>query len=210
MLRNPNYSQIFQLQTDASDVGVGAVLSQGGAEDQPIAYFSKKLLDRERNYSTVEKECLAILLGVKAFAIYLLGKPFVLRTDNRALVWLRTLKDKNARLIRWSLALQPYTFEIKHRKGTANANADALSRLPMRKDQSCLAQKKGERNVAEPPDPSRIRRRPHPQFPIKAGGPCRPNEGMCHPEARTRCPRPELEDQLSGVTGPVRVGISLS
>ena len=64
--------------------------------DQPIAYYSCKLLDRERNYSTIEKECLAIVLAVKAFAIYLLGKPFVLQTDNRVLVWLETLKDKNA------------------------------------------------------------------------------------------------------------------
>ena len=148
MLRNPDYSQTFQLQTDASDVGVGAVLSQGGLNDQPVAYFSKKLLDREKNYSTVEKECLAIMLGVKAFAIYLLGKPFVLQTDNRALVWLKTLKDKNSRLTRWSLALQPYTFMVEHRKGTANANADALSRLPMqREEEPCFAQEKRGKSV---------------------------------------------------------------
>ena len=112
MLKNPDYQQTFCLQTDASDVGVGAVLSQGDPNDRPIAYYSRKLLDRERNYSTIEKECLTIVLAVKAFAVYLLGKPFVLQTDNRALVWLRMLKDKNARLTRWSLALQPYTFEV--------------------------------------------------------------------------------------------------
>lgn len=146
MLRNPDFTQTFQLQTDASDVGVGAVLSQGGASDQPIAYYSRKLLEREKNYSTVEKECLAILLGVKAFAIYLLGKPFVLQTDNRALTWLKTLRDKNARLTRWSLALQPYTFEVQHRRGRENANADALSRLPL---DSCFAREKRGRNVTD-------------------------------------------------------------
>ena len=150
MLHNPDYSQVFQLQTDASDVGVGAVLSQGGEQDQPIAYYSRKLLDRERNYSTVEKECLAIVLGVKAFATYLIGKPFVLQTDNRALTWLQTFKDRNARLTRWSLALQPYTFTTQHRKGKDNANADALSRLPLESNEKmCFAQKKEGRNVKE-------------------------------------------------------------
>ena len=115
MLRNPDYTQTFQLQTDASDVG--AVLSQGGEQDQPIAYFSRKMLERERHYSTIEKECLAIHLGIKEFATYLIGKPFVLQMDNQALTWLQTFKDKNARLTRWSLALHPYTFTVQHRKG---------------------------------------------------------------------------------------------
>ena len=136
MLRNPDYTQTFQLQTDASDVGVGAVLSQGGEQDQPIAYFSRKVLERERHYSTIEKGCLAIHLGIKAFTTYLIGKPFVLQTDNRALTWLQTFKDKNARLTRWSLALQPYTFTVQHRKGRDNANADALSRLPVEGEES--------------------------------------------------------------------------
>ena len=124
MLRNPDYTQTFQLQTDASDVGVGAVLSQGGEQDQPIAYFSRKMLERERHHSTIEKECLAIHLGIKAFATYLIWKPFVLQTDNQALTWwLQTFKDKNARLTRWSLALQRYTFTVQHRKGRDNANS---------------------------------------------------------------------------------------
>ena len=89
MLKNPDFNRTFQLQTDASDVGVGAVLSQGDDFDQPIAYFSRKLLDRERRYSTIIKECLAILLGIKAFAVYLLGKTFLLQTDNRALIWFK-------------------------------------------------------------------------------------------------------------------------
>jgi len=96
-------------------------------EEHPIAYFSRKLLPREQRYSTVEKECLAIKLSVEAFKVYLLGKHFKIQTDHRALVWLDQLKDKNARLKRWSLALQPCSFTVVHRKGRDNDNADVLS-----------------------------------------------------------------------------------
>uniref|UniRef100_A0A1X7TA94 Reverse transcriptase RNase H-like domain-containing protein n=1 Tax=Amphimedon queenslandica TaxID=400682 RepID=A0A1X7TA94_AMPQE len=87
--------------TDASDRGVGAVLSQldDSGQEHPVAYFSKKLLPREEKYSTIEKECLAIKLGVKAFQVYLLGKQFQIQTDHRALVWLNNMKDKTSRLI---------------------------------------------------------------------------------------------------------------
>ena len=139
-LHNPDFTKVFLLQTDAADAGVGAVLSQEEEQDVPIAYFSQKLLDREKNYSsTVEKECLAVILGIKAFAAYLLGRQFILQTDHRALKWLHQFKEKNSRLTRWSLALQPYVFTIQHRKGRDNANADALSRLPAT---PCVAQKK--------------------------------------------------------------------
>ena len=129
-MRNPDFTRTFILQTDASNVGVGAVLSQGSEEDRPIAYFSRKLLLREQNYSVVEQECLAVVLSIKAFETYLLGKPFVIQTDHRALQWLQQLKDKNGQLTRWSLALQPYTFTVTHHKGCENANADGLSRIP--------------------------------------------------------------------------------
>ena len=130
ILQNPDFGRRFLLQTDASDRGVGAVLSQKDdtEQDRPIAYFSRKLLPRECRYSTVEKECLAIKLGVEAFKVYLLGKEFTIQTDHRALVWLNRLREKNARLTRWSLALQDYKFDVVHRAGTANGNADALSR----------------------------------------------------------------------------------
>lgn len=91
-------------------------------------YFSRKFLPREQRYSTVEKECLAIKLGAQAFRVYLLGRPFTIQTDHRALIWLDRLKENNARLTRWSLALQPYQFKVAYRSGKANANADALSR----------------------------------------------------------------------------------
>ena len=130
VLWSPDFTREFVLQTDASDFGVGAVLSQFDDEgtDHPIAYFSRKLLPREQRYSTVEKECLAIKLGTQAFRVYLLGRAFIIQTDHRALQWLDRLKETNSRLTRWSLALQPFQFKVKHRSGKANANADALSR----------------------------------------------------------------------------------
>ena len=131
ILRSPDFTKAFILQTDASDRGIGAVLSQEDPEggEHPIAYFSKKLLPREERYSTVEKECLAIKLGIQAFRVYLMGRPFVVQTDHHSLVWLDRRKENNARLTRWSLALQPYQFTVQHRAGRANSNADALSRV---------------------------------------------------------------------------------
>ena len=80
ILVNPDFDKPFLLQTDASDRGIGAVLSQEDDEggDQPVAYFSRKLLPREVRYSTIEKECLAIKLGVEAFKVYLLGRQFTI------------------------------------------------------------------------------------------------------------------------------------
>ena len=102
VLSSPNFEKMFILQTDASNYGVGAVLSQADAEglDHPITFFSQKLLDREQKYSTIEKECLAIKLAVDAFQVYLLGRPFVIQTDHRMLQWLSNVKDENSRLAR--------------------------------------------------------------------------------------------------------------
>ena len=129
MLQSPDFQKDFILQTDASDRGVGAVLSQLDADnlDHPVAYFSRKLLPREMRYSTVEKECLAVKLGIQAFQTYLMGRQFIVETDHRALEWLDRFRGTNARLMRWSLFLQGYDFSVRHRSGTQNANADALS-----------------------------------------------------------------------------------
>ena len=120
----------FVLQTDASDRGVGAVLSQIDEHDaeHPVAYYSRKLLPREEWYSTIEKECLAIKLGIHALRVYLLGKPFTIETDHRALEWLDRVKDNNPRLTRWSLYLQPYQYRVVYRPGHTNRNADGLFR----------------------------------------------------------------------------------
>ena len=120
------------LQTDASGRGLGAVLSQIGAdgEEHPIAYASRKLLPREENYAVIEKECLAIVWALQVFHTYLFGATFEVQTDHQPLSWLHRMKANNAQLTRWALFLQPYCFRLTYRKGAMNGNADALSRTP--------------------------------------------------------------------------------
>ena len=98
VIHSPDFTKEFVLQTDASERGVGAVLSQRDkdGEEHPVAYFSRKLLPREERYSTVEKECLAIKLAVHMFRVYLLGRKFVIQTDHRSLEWLDRLKENNS------------------------------------------------------------------------------------------------------------------
>ena len=93
-----------------------------------MTYLSRKLLPHERNYSTVEKEALAIKWAITKLSYYLLGHEFLLVTDHAPLKWMATTKDSNARVTRWFLALQAYRFRVEHRPGREHANADALSR----------------------------------------------------------------------------------
>ena len=146
VLRSPDFDRPFILQTDASDRGVGAVLSQvdDAGDEHAIAFYSRKLLPREERYSTIEKECLAIKLGMQAFKVYLLGRRFSVQTDHRSLEWLDRIKDNNARLTRWSLELQQYDYVVQHRAGSANANADALSRAFGSSDATLSQEKGGE------------------------------------------------------------------
>lgn len=122
----------FVLQTDASNVGVGAMLSQPDKTDNehPVAFYSRMLLDRERRYGSCVKECLAIVEALKHFAIYTLGRPITVQTDHSALRTLQTMKNSNGRLTHWALTLQQYNLVIRHLPGTLNGNADCLSRLP--------------------------------------------------------------------------------
>ena len=145
VLRSPDFRRRFILQTDASNHGIGAVLSQcdDDGTEHPVAFYSRKLLPREERYSTVEKECLAIKLATHAFRVYLLGRPFEIQTDHRSLEWLDRLKEGNARLTRWSLALQPYNYTVRYRAGKINGNADALSRAYSGPDNTTSSQEKG-------------------------------------------------------------------
>uniref|UniRef100_A0A8C1M144 ribonuclease H n=1 Tax=Cyprinus carpio TaxID=7962 RepID=A0A8C1M144_CYPCA len=130
VLRAPDFSCPFLLQTDASDAGLGAVLSQvQEGEEHPVIYISRKLSPAERNYAVVEKEALAIKWAVLELRYYLLGRKFTLVTDHAPLQWMARSKDTNARVTRWFLALQDFHFEVRHRAGAANANADGLSRI---------------------------------------------------------------------------------
>jgi hypothetical protein len=130
ILQYPDFNKPFILTTDASNVALGAVLSQGEiGSDKPIAYASRTLSDTEQKYSTIEKELLAIVWGVKYFRPYLYGTKFIIYTDHRPLTWLFSLKDANSKLTRWRLKLQECNYEIRYRKGSQNTNADALSRI---------------------------------------------------------------------------------
>nr|XP_021325913.1 uncharacterized protein LOC110438340 [Danio rerio] len=130
VLRAPDFGCPFLLQTDASDTGLGAVLSQvQEGEEHPILYISRKLTPAERKYAAVEKEALAIKWAVLELRYYLLGRQFTLVTDHAPLQWMARAKDTNARVTRWFLALQDFHFNVRHRAGTANANADGLSRI---------------------------------------------------------------------------------
>ena len=107
-------------------MGLGTVLEQ---DNRVIAYASRALSKSECNYSTIQKECLAIVFAMKQFYHYLLGCPFTLMTDHALLQWLSAQKMEGL-LCWWALALQEYTFTIVHRKGILNGNADALSCRP--------------------------------------------------------------------------------
>ena len=113
----------FVLQTDASAMGIGAVLEQGG---QVVAYASRVLTPPEKSYSVIQQECLAIVYALKQFRHYLLGCHFTLQTDHAPLQWLTSQKMEGL-LCRWSLSLQEFDFNIEYRKGASNTNADALS-----------------------------------------------------------------------------------
>ena len=132
VLKSPDYEKPFKLIIDSSDVGTGSVLVQEASDglDHPVSYFSKKFLKYQKNYSVVEKETLGLVLALEHFDVYLGSTPFKIKvyTDHNPLTFLKTMKNKNQRLVRWSLALQEYNLEIQHIPGSENVVADALSR----------------------------------------------------------------------------------
>ncbi len=128
VLQSPNYFQRFLVQVDASATGIGAVLAQGSAgEEKPVIFLSRKLLPRETRYSAIEKECLAIKWALDSLRYYLLGREFDLETDHRALTWIHSMKESQARITRWYLALQPYHFKVM----ASTWQAECSRRLPV-------------------------------------------------------------------------------
>ena len=132
ILALPEWSKPFILDTDASDVGIGAVLSQihQDGSEHVICYASRILTKPERNYCVTRKELLAVVTFLKHFRQYLIGRQFTIRTDHGALTWLRNFKAPEGQMARWLEKLQDYQFTITHRPGRKHNNADALSRLP--------------------------------------------------------------------------------
>jgi len=136
----PDFDKDFRLEADASNYGVGAVISQLHVKSwRPVAYFSKHLSKRERSYSTSEKELLAIILAMEHFKQFLYGKEFEVFTDHEPLKYYLTADELSPRLERWMSRLKLFEFRITYRSGKSNANADALSRLTV-EDENTHAQ----------------------------------------------------------------------
>ena len=126
----PDQALPFVIRTDASGIGLGAVLLQDqGAGLQPIAYASKKLSGAEKHYATIELECYAVVWGIRKFYPYLYGRQFVVETDHHTLQYLDRIRPLSRRLMGWAIELQSHSFRIRSIPGKDNVIADYLSRL---------------------------------------------------------------------------------
>ena len=122
----------FILETDASGVGLGAILAQEqDGQIHPIAYASRTLDKHEKNYGITELETLALVWAVKYFRPYILGHKTTVFTDHAACTSLLNTARPSGKLARWALIIQEMDLAIRHRAGKKNANADALSRNPV-------------------------------------------------------------------------------
>ena len=130
ILRLPDPAKTYFLRTDASNNGIGAVLMQRhDVKLFPVCYAIKKLSSAERTYSAIERECLAIVWGIKRFHLYLYNVPFVLHTDHDPLKYMDCARYTSARLMRWAMFLQSYNFIVEAIKGSENVGADYVSRV---------------------------------------------------------------------------------
>ena len=132
VLAFPDFTKPFILDTDASNTGIGGVLSQLDEQGQEhvIAFASRTLSKSERRYCVTRRELLAVVVFTQQFRPYLLGREFTLRTDHGSLSWLQSFKEPEGQLARWLEKLQEFHFRIVHRPGKKHANADAMSRRP--------------------------------------------------------------------------------
>ncbi|CAF4555697.1 unnamed protein product, partial [Rotaria socialis] len=142
VLEFPDPELPFILSTDASQLGLGAVLKQMNRDGKlkVIDYLSRVLSKSESRYSTTELEALATVWAVGKLRSYLLGKDFTVETDNCPLCQFHKKKSRNGRLDRWSIdILSEYNItEIKYKKGKCHCNADLLSRYPLHTDENSL------------------------------------------------------------------------
>ena len=134
VLAYPREQGVLILDTDASQHSVAAVLSQEqDGEERVISYGSKTLNPAQQQYCTTKRELLAVVTFLKHCKYYLLGRPFIIRTDHAPLVWLRNFKEPEGLYARWISIIETFDYELQYRPGSLHRNADAISRKPARK-----------------------------------------------------------------------------
>ncbi|XP_071929727.1 uncharacterized protein [Coffea arabica] len=139
IIQPPDWRLPFEIMCDASDHAVGAVLGQRVGKAAHVIYYASRALNgAQLNYSTTEKELLAVIFALEKFRSYLLGAKVIVFSDHAALRYLMTKKDAKPRLIRWILLLQEFDLEIRDKRGSENLVADHLSRIPVGDDNEPL------------------------------------------------------------------------
>lgn len=148
----PNLGKPFFLTTDASNIAIGGVLQQKDEDNnlRPLTFFSRKLNKAEINYSTIEKEALSIVYGLKINRTLVLGYPVFVLTDHKPLKWLMTTSNANSRITRWQLQVAEFDIKIDYIPGKSNYIADCLSRLRHQDDDNIMVVTENqENNVSE-------------------------------------------------------------
>ena len=148
VLALPTGEVMYILDTDASDYGLGAVLSQQQNDEERVITFSSRTLSKaETKYETTRKELLAVVNGLKQFCQYLLGRYFIIRTDHMALSCLRRTPEPVPQLARWLVFIEKYDYEVVHRKARRHGNADGLSRRLVGESAVPVENEKDERPI---------------------------------------------------------------
>lgn len=137
VLAKPDFEKEWTLDVDASQIALGAVLGQkdDNGDTHPIYYWSRQLGSAERNYSTTDRECLAVVAAMRKFRPYVLGSHVTIVGDHSAVKWIFNKIDISGRHARWKVILSEFDYEIVSRPGVSNQNADALSRIPNQKEE---------------------------------------------------------------------------
>ncbi|GFV78192.1 retrovirus-related Pol polyprotein from transposon 17.6 [Trichonephila clavipes] len=142
VLKQADGTKPYIIRTDASNYALGAVLLQGeGSDEHPIEYASRLLTPAERNYSTTEREALAVVWALKKFRGYIEGTEITVASDHQPLKWLLNLKSPTGRLARWALEIQSFNLKVQYIPGKANVVADMLSR-PVTQEEGILLRRK--------------------------------------------------------------------
>ncbi|CAM8910621.1 unnamed protein product [Rhodiola kirilowii] len=141
IIQTPNWELPFEIMCDASDFAVGAVLGQKVDKKAGVIYYASRTLDSaQRNYSTTEKELLAVVFALEKFRSYLLGAKVIVYSDHAAICYLMKKKEAKPRLIRWILLLQEFDVEIRDKKGIENTVAGHLSRIVRKEEEGNITE----------------------------------------------------------------------